>query len=175
MSSLINARGIIASIEQAKSQLDGLGAVYRGEFSFKDIIYQSSAPLNEDFVCMRIYSQTNWDEGDVVVQRKKTEWIDRGKIDHDVLKKGFDSEEEALDYIAAHCSDFKRSFEFSRVGWEYSLPGYAIFVEGVEGYPPSVEIKAEDAASLQDMLQQLHVTDIIRDSMAEAMRKILKH
>jgi hypothetical protein len=75
--------------------------------------------------------------------RKKAKFHAVGKEDTIVLKKEFDSEDEARQYIEQEFNDsFIFGFEFSRVGWQYSMGEYRLFVEDIEKMPPVIEIEA---------------------------------
>ena len=176
---MIEGRAIIEDIDTAKSSVESLGAKFKNNYSFKDIIFVPKAKgdhsLSNDFVRVRVYIKTNWPTKNVVLVRKKTEWKNHGKIDNVVLKEEFDSQEEAFAYIDKNLGpDFEKGFEYYREGWEYELDSCRIFIEDIKGYRPTIEIEAEDEEDLDSRLNKIGAVEILKESVPEIMRKNLK-
>jgi len=173
---MIECRAIISGIEETKKKVGQLGAIFKGEYIFKDVIFipkKNVFNLSDDFLRMRVYTKTNWPTKNIVLVRKQTEFKSTGKIDKVVLKEEFNTEEEVLDFINKNlASEFKRGFEFSRIGWQYQLENYRIFIEDIEGFKLSVEIEAETEEELKSLFDKLNIIEKVNESISEIMRCI---
>jgi adenylate cyclase class IV len=173
---MIEARAVVESVEKARNSVESLGAEFKSDYAFKDIIYvpkKADYNLSDDFLRVRVMTKRNWPTKDVILVRKQTEWKEHGKLDNIVLREEFDTEEEAVDYIDKHLStEFERGFEYSREGWQYQLGDSRIFVEDIGGYGPSVEVEADTEQQLQDILDKIGVKEVVKESVPEIMRKI---
>ncbi len=173
---MIEGRAIISSIEDARKKVEQLGAIWKGEYIFKDIIFipkKDNFNLSDDFLRIRVYSKTNWPTKSFVLVRKQTEFKSVGKIDKVILKEEFDSEEKAIDFVKNNLSsEFKKGFKFSRIGWQYQLENLRIFIEDIEGYKPSIEIEAETEEELKLLFDKLNIIEKVNESIAEIMRQI---
>jgi hypothetical protein len=90
------------------------------------------------------------------------------------LKKEFDSEEEANNFIEAELSsEFEHGFEYEREGWQYDLGKHRIFVEDIKGFKPSIEIEASTEKEIEVLFEKIGVLEKIHASMPEIMRGIL--
>lgn len=173
---MIEGRAIISGIENTRKKVEQLGAAFKGEYIFKDVIFilkQDDFNLSDDFLRMRVYSKNNWSTKNVVLVRKQTEFKSTGKINKIILKEEFDTEKEALDFVQENLSsEFKREFEFSRTGWQYQLANHRIFIEDVEGFKPSIEIEAETEDELKSLFDKIGILEKINESMPKIMRRI---
>ena len=173
---MIEGRAIISGIENARKKVEQLGAIFKGEYIFKDVIFipkKDDFNLNDDFLRMRIYSKTNWSTKNVVLVRKQTEFKSTGKIDKIILKEEFDTEKEALAFVKNNLSsEFKIGFEFSRTGWQYQLENHRIFIEDVEDFKPSIEIETDTEDELKSLFDKVNIIEKINESMPEIMRRI---
>lgn len=173
---MIEGRAIISGIEDTRKKVEQLGATFKGEYIFKDVIFipkKDDFNLSDDFLRMRVYSKTNWPTKNVVLVRKQTEFKSTGKIDKIILKKEFDTENEALNFVEESLSsEFIMGFEFSRTGWQYQLENHRIFIENVEDFKPSIEIEAETEEELKSLFDKFDIIEIINESMPEIMRRI---
>src|SRR3990167_7481771 len=129
---MIEGRATISGIEDTRKQVEQFGAIFKGEYIFKDVIFipkKDDFNLSDDFLRMRIYSKTNWPTKNIVLVRKQTEFKSTGKIDKIILKEEFDTEKEAVNFVETNLSsEFERRFEFSRIGWQYQLENHRIFI-----------------------------------------------
>ncbi len=174
---MIEGRALISNIEQTRKKLADLGAAFNSNYAFKDIIFvpkKAECNLSDDFLRVRVYTKNNWPTKKVVLVRKQTEFKDTGKIDNIILKKEFDAEQEAVDFVATELeTEFERGFEYEREGWQYDFGKHRIFVEDIKGYKPSIEIEA-DSEEIESLFTKIGVIEKIRVSIPEVMRRILK-
>ncbi len=175
---MIEGRGIIESVEIARQKVEGLGGVFKSNYAFKDIIFvprKETYNLTDDFLRVRVLSKNNWNTKNVILVRKKTEFQKIGKIDKVALRKEFDTEKEALNFIEKELGkDFDFGFEFSRQGWQYQLGKNRVFIEDIEKYRPSLEIEADNEQELKDLFTKLQVKKQVKQSMPEVMKNLLK-
>lgn len=174
---MIEARALMKSIKQARTNAESLGCKYMGDYHNKDIIFvpkdKKGYDLSDDFVRLRVFIRNNRPTRNVILVRKRTEFKETGKIDKVVLKEEFDTEKEALAFIKKSLPEFKKGFEYSREGWEYHLGDNRIFVEDITGYMPSMEVEAESEEELKDLLKKIGAVEIVNASIPEIMRKRL--
>ena len=171
---MIECRAIIKDVLEARKVVESLGGNFLSNYAFKDIIFVPSVGdfnLTDDFVRVRVYSKTNWPTKNVIVVRKQTKFVEGGKVSDVVLKKEFDTEEEALSFLEKNVSGFEKGFEYSREGWQYELNGLKIFIEDVEGFKPSVEVISKDEKSLEEILSKLNVLERCNESLPELIKK----
>ena len=172
---MIEARAIIENIDETRKMLESLGAVLDGEYSFKDVIFvprEGNYDLNKDFLRARVYIKNNWYTKKVVLVRKQAEFKDVGKTGKVILKEEFDSEKEANGFVEAEFGqEFKRGFEYERVGWQYNLESSRIFVEDIKGYKSSIEIEADTQDQIKYLFQKIGIVKELKDSLPEIMRK----
>lgn len=173
---MIEGRAVIQNINKTRKKLEELGAIFKSYYVFKDIVFvpkKENYNLNDSFLRIRVHVKSNWPTKKVVLIRKKAEFKKIGKIDKIVLKKEFDTEKEATDFISEELSnEFKHGFEYSREGWEYYLMGKRIFLENIEHFQPSIEIEAESEKEILDMFSKIGIIEQIHDSIPETMRKL---
>ncbi len=175
---MIECRGIILNIEDTKKEVEKLGAVFKSEYMFKDIIFIPNKDyfnLSDDFLRMRVYTKTNWPTKKIVLVRKQTEFKSIGKVDKIILKEEFDTEKDALEFINKNLApEFKQGFEFSRTGWQYQLEDKRIFIEDIKGFKPSVEIEVNTEEELTPLFEKLNIIKKVKESMPEIMRQRIK-
>jgi len=174
---MIEARAIIENIEKTKEKVEELGAEFKNDYAFKDIIFvpkKEDFNLSDDFVRVRVYSLTYWKTKNVVLVRKKTEFKEKDKIDKIILREEFDTKKEAFDFISKNLAEFEKGFDYSRKGWEYHLDNKRIFIEDIEGYKPSIEIEAKDEKELEDLFDKIGIIEIVKESVPEIIRKLIK-
>ena len=174
---MIEARALIKNIEETKKKLEDLGATFDSNYAFKDIIFIPSKgvyDLKKDFLRSRVYIKNNWSTKKVILVRKQTEFKSVGKVDTVMLRKEFDTEEEANDFVKKEFgSEFKHGFEYEREGWQYNLAKHRIFVEDIKGYKLSIEIEAETDDQIRSLFEKIGIVEEIKTSIPEAMRQIL--
>lgn len=159
-------RAIIYRTENAKTVLREMNAVYQGDYVFKDCIYsKDQIDLNPQFVRVRQYQKTQWQQKLVVISHKIRD-IHGSKT---LSQIECNTREEAIGFIP---KEFNHLFSFSRKGWEYTAPeAVRIFIEEIDGLPPSVEIIAQNKESIHSLFSHLGVIEILSDSVPEWYRK----
>jgi len=172
---MIEGRAVVDDLERVKARIISLGAKFKGDYAFKDIIFvpkKEDSNLSNDFVRVRVYSLTNWNQKNVVLVRKKAEFLDKVKTDKVLLKKEFDTAEEAFDFISKELPEFSKGFEFSRKGWEYYLDDAKIYLEDIKEWKFSVEIEAKSKDKIDELFSKIKVLERITVSMPEVMREV---
>jgi adenylate cyclase class IV len=171
---MAESRAIISDINGTRKKIEQLGAIYKGEYVFKDVIFipqKADFNLNDDFLRLRIYTKNNWPTKNFVLVRKQRSELP--KIGSSVFKKEFAAEKEALEFIDKEfSSEFKRGFEFSRTGWQYNLDNDHLFVEAVENFKPMIEIETESEQKLKLLFDKIGIVEKLTESMPEIMRRI---
>jgi len=174
---MIEGRAIISNIEETKKRVESLSGSFKSSYAFKDIIFvpkKKNYNLSDDLLRVRVISKNNWPTKNVILVRKQTEFKNLGKIDKVILKKEFDAENEALDFIKKGLSaEFEYGFEYSREGWEYQLENHRVFIENIENLKPSIEIEADSEEDLQRLFDKIGIVKKLRQSIPEAVRESL--
>ncbi|MDP3685491.1 MAG: CYTH domain-containing protein [bacterium] len=174
---MIEGRAIISDIQETRNKLEALEAVFRGNYVFRDIIFvpkKKTYNLNDDFLRVRIQIKSHWSNKKIILVRKQTEFGKVGKVNNVMLRREFDSEKEAVDFVEAELgSQFARSFEYTREGWQYNLEGSRIFVEAIAGFRPSVEIEADSEDDIRSLYAKIGILEEMHESIPEVMRRIL--
>ncbi|HTW96175.1 MAG TPA: hypothetical protein VMD74_00770, partial [Candidatus Methylomirabilis sp.] len=136
---MVEGRAIISDIGETKKKIEQMGGIFRGDYIFKDVIFVpqiNDYNLNDDYLRLRIYEINNWPRKNFSLVRKRAK--------KSILKKDFDAENEALDFIEQEFSaEFKQGFEFSRQGWQYDFGSTRIFLEDIENFKPMIEVETE--------------------------------
>ncbi|MBU4337938.1 hypothetical protein KKB43_06505 [Patescibacteria group bacterium] len=175
---MIEARGIIENIEKTKAKIEKIGGVYDSCYFYTDIVFipiSGEVDLNKEFIRVRVLKVNNWQTKNVVLVHKTAEWKGEAKIGNFILKKEFDTAEEAFDFIKEYYKGkLKEIFRYFRDGWQYSLGKNRIFVEDIEKLGPTIETEAENENELSGIFKKLEITERVSDSVPEMMRKILK-
>jgi len=173
---MIEVRATVRNLEDTKKIIEELGAEFKSNYAFTDIIYvPTSKPidLSKDFVRIRVYTINNWPTKKVVLVRKKTEWSKDGKVGKVVLNKEFDTLEEAESFLKEEFGNtWRKEIDYFREGLQYQLDKTRLFLEKVKGLPPSIEIEAEDKDTLDFILSKFDIIEKLKDSLPEVMRKI---
>lgn len=156
-------RAYIQDIDSARNALTELGATFKSEYAFSDYIYQpkdTNWNLNKEFIRLRVYEKTNWDQKKYVLvhKMKKTQGI-TGKI---LIHKEFDEITQAQDELK---NDYSFMFSFYRKGWQYSLDDNQIFVEDIESLNPTIEVVALNQNFIDDLFTKLSIKNVIDSSV----------
>lgn len=167
---MIEGRGVISDIKETGKKIEELGGVYKSDYAFKDIIFFSE----NGTLKVRVMTKKNWPTKDVIVIRKQSEFKEVGKIDSSLLRKEFDTEKEAVDFVERELPEFKPELEYSRHGWQYELDGSRIFVEDIEFLGPSVEIEADSEEVLKALFKKMGIDEVLGESIPEAIKRIKK-
>lgn len=174
---MIEGRGIIKNIENARKKIEKIGGIFKDQYSFTDIIFvfkSSKTKLNKELIRLRIYKINNWPTKDVILIHKTTSWKGNSKTDNIILRKEFNTAEEAINFINKNFKNKpKKDFEYFREGWEYDFDRKKVFVEDIKGFKPTVEIEAENEEELNNVFKKINVIKRLSDSVPEIMRKII--
>lgn len=87
---MIEGRAIILNIDNTRSKLEKLGAIFKSDYAFKDVIFilkNGDGNLSNDYLRIRAYSKNNWSTKNVVLTRKQAKFQKIGKEDVVILKK----------------------------------------------------------------------------------------
>ena len=166
---MIQERAIISDIQKTKQMVENLGAVFNGDYIFKDKIFISGNKNDSNyFLRIRIYLKNNWPTKNVVLI--KVESKSSGQINI-FFRQEFDAEQDAVNFIKQNFSDFKYAFEYSREGWLYDLGKTRIFIENIEELKPSIEIEAGSEEEIQSLFGKLGAGKKI-ESVFQEIRRI---
>lgn len=165
-------RAYIQDIDSTKNALTDLGATFKSEYVFTDYIYEPKGvywDLNQQFIRLRVYDKTNWDQKKCVLvhKMKKTQGI-TGKI---LIHQEFDEITQAQEVLK---DDYSFLFSFYRIGWQYSLNGNQIFVENIENLNPTIEIVAFDKNKIDDIFAKLLIKNVIEYSVPYLIQEKFK-
>lgn len=165
-------RAFIIDIEQARLQLSLLSAEFKSEYEFRDYIYypqDRGFDLNKEFVRLRVYQKTQLDQKAVELSHKvKSGPGVSGSLK---LKKQFNTMEEADTFL----SDYRFAFSYQRKGFEYQLDNVKIFLEDIQGLPPSVELVSPSKKNIDQLFDKLAPTQILSDSVPKLIQNIIEN
>ncbi|HYC34293.1 MAG TPA: hypothetical protein VEC13_01020 [Candidatus Paceibacterota bacterium] len=177
---MIEARVFVSEIETARKILEAQNALFKGEYCCRDSIYSSVDPLvgiDQEFLRLRVNEKNIWNEKDVIVAVKYTDQKEIG-IDSIVpFKQGFDSEDDAKNYIEDNFKGkYKFNFEFTRTGWQYDLGEDQVDLEKVDDLDNfyTIEFKSPTVEGLKKLQSLLNVSSAIEGPIAFHMKKFLK-
>lgn len=168
---MIETRFRVESIEQAKEKVASLDGRLKGEYTFKDIVLakQGECDLRNGFLRLRVYKKNNRPTKKAVLERKQTKFDGKGKTSKAVLRKEFDTEEDAIAYAREQVPGIERKFEYSRQGWEYEVRNSRVFVEDIEGLYPTAEVEAPDAETLKRLVDGIGAVEVLKETVPEIM------
>lgn len=174
---IFEARGKIKYIKDAINVAEKIGGIFKGSYSFTDIIFKAKkADSEKGVITLRIFKINNRQTKNYIFTHKIAEWSDKTKTDKIILKSKFDTMEEALDFMIDYYGDgLKEDYEYSRDGWEYHLNKNRIFIENIEKLGPTIEIEAENKSDLENLFKLFEVSERFSESTSEIMRKLQKH
>jgi hypothetical protein len=162
---VVEIRAIIHNSIKARTILMSENAIYQGNYAFNDYIYSdlnSNKNLNDEFFRIREYQITRWQQKSVVVVHKIR---DQQAQNHQILfEKECDTLVQAQQHIPWH---FSSRCSFFRHGWEYRLDNMRIFVEEIDGLPPSIEIIARSQEEVFNLFNKINIVNILIDSVPE--------
>jgi hypothetical protein len=176
---MFDARTFPSSIDKAQKILMQESADFKGEYTIHDIIFSSKDPeqtLDKIFLRLRLVPQNIWNEKPFIVAIKNTDIKEVGKQSIIPLKKQFDTEIDARDFINTNYLDqFEYAYEFDRKGWQYDLGEDQIDLEDIESHF-SIEYKSQTENKLKELLKKFNVysEDVIKGPSVIAIRNILK-
>ncbi len=173
---MFDARIFTAELDTAHKILNEKQAIFRGEYAIHDAIYASKDPnqkLDSVFLRLRYISKNIWSEKPYIIALKQTKIKEIGKQSIIPVKKQFDTEKEAREFITENYSAmFEFSYEFNRIGWQYDLGEDQIDLEDIEGHY-SIEFKSPTEQGLKDLLALFNAKNIIVGPSVVTIKNLL--
>jgi hypothetical protein len=175
---MYDARIFLKSLEQAKKVLNNNQANFKGEYFIHDSIYSlknSDTGIDKTFLRLRSLPMNIWNEKPFIVSIKMTEVKEVGKQSIIPIKKQFDTEDEAKEFIDKNYSDqFSFLYKFSRRGWQYDLGEDQVDLEDIEGLY-SIEFKSWTEEGLKKLLTLFGIDfkEVIQAPSVVEIKKIL--
>ena len=174
---MISGRARITSVDEARALIERQGSALDGHYISKDIIYvpkKVSFNLSDDFLRMRICLVKDWPTKEVILLRKQTQFEGASKVERTVFKQEFDAVDEARAYVEAHfMNEFAFGFEYQREGWSYQVDGQRVYVEAIDGLPPTIEAESDSPERLAELFIKLGALERYEASVAELIRRSL--
>jgi len=177
---MIEARTFVSEIETVRKILEENGGVFKGEYVLRDKIYSSHNPpkgLDDEFLRVRTHYKDIWNNPHVLVAVKIHEQKEIGVDTVVPLKKGFDTEEEALKFVEENLlNQYHYEYEFNRTGWQYALGEDEIDLERVDDLQDfyTVEFKSNTVEGLKHLESLLELKDVIRGPIASHMKDLIE-
>ncbi len=168
---MLEVRAYVTSLELTMNHLAKIGASQLSDYAFKDYIYhpkERAYDLNLEFVRLRVFQKASWNQ-------KMVELVHKVKIKQGItgelkLKRQFDKPQEANDFLKSYVL----TFSYGRKGKEYGLENLKIFLEDIEGLPPSIEILAPSKREMDTFFHGLPSASMVSDSVPKLIEaKIL--
>lgn len=160
--SCFEVRAVVGNIKAVQDKLSLLNASFEGDYSFKDSIYNlknCSFDLNREFVRLRVYHITNWNQKALELTYKMK--IIPGQSGTTLFKKEFNAIAEAELFL----KDYSHLFSYSRNGLEYKLGEVRIFLEEIEELPPTIELLYSSQEEINHLLKVLSPIKILSESV----------
>ncbi len=176
---MIEARTFVSEIDTARKILEENGAIFKGEYILQDKIYSSYNPpkeLDDEFLRVRTYQKNIWSDSNVMVAVKIHEQKEIGVDTIVPLKKGFETEEEALKFVEENLlNQYKYEFEFNRTGWQYDLGEDQVDLEKVDDLKDfyTIEFKSNTVEGLKRLETLLMLKDVIRGPIASHVKELI--
>jgi hypothetical protein len=87
------------------------------------------------------------------------------------MKKQFDTMKEADIFL----SDYRFAFSYQRKGIEYQLDDVKIFVEDIEGLPPSIELVSPSKKNIDHLFDNLAPIQMLSDSVPRLIQDSIEN
>lgn len=170
---MIEVRAYTSNVETSKV-LEEIGCIVVGDYAFRDYIYQPKSAerydLNKEFVRIRFYHKTNWNQKSVELSHKVKS--PQNSVGVTKMKHEFDSLDEALTFLNGN---FIETFSFQRSGIEYKYNRTRLFLEDIEGLPQSIEIIAPSVEDVNWIFGYIHPSDILSDSVPMLIERLKRN
>lgn len=176
---MIEARTFVLEIDTIKKLLEDNDAVFKGEYVITDKIYSSYNPpkaLDDEFLRVRTHFKDISNNPNVLVAVKIHEQKEIGVDTVVPLKKGFETEEEALAFVNENLlNQYNYEYEFNRTGWQYSLGEDEVDLERVDDLENfyTIEFKSSTIDGLKRLDTLLELKNVIRGPIASHMKELL--
>ncbi|MCP4923709.1 MAG: hypothetical protein GY915_06745 [bacterium] len=130
-------RGQVDSIAQTQQKLETRGAAFLSSYEFTDFTYSpTGSAFSNEYWRIRHCHKTNWEQKPVNLTHKVRP-LEEGARLSKVFYQEYDTVDEARKDLPEACEKLST---FKRRGLEFKLEDFYIFLEEVEGLPPSLEI-----------------------------------
>jgi hypothetical protein len=173
---MFDARAFLRDLESPRKILNEQQALFKGDYLIHDVIFvpkDKTKTLTDAFLRLRIIPKNIWKEKDFIVSVKNTRLKKVGKQSLIPVRKEFDLESDAREYIEKEFSDsFEYSYEFDRIGWQYDLGEDQVDLEDIEGYY-SIELKSKTETGLRRLLDLFGITQVIKGPSVVAVKDLL--
>lgn len=150
----------------------------KSDFAFYDLVYlnKNGASITEDTLKIRVYQKNEWDNKDVLVIRKTAPVINGVKEDKVLLRKEFDTEQDAIDFVNKTLSnDYEYKFKLEKDGTEYGNSDLRVWIENIKNVGTSVEFGSNNSASIEKAISLFRVKERLKESVPEYLyNKLLK-
>lgn len=175
MHKIFEKRCKIKDIDDARKVAELIGGIYKGHYSNTDIIFKSKkADPEKGVIVLRMFKINNRQAKNFILTHKIAEWEDKIKTDRIVLKKEFDTMEEATNFIVDHYGVWiEQDYTYPREGWEYHLDKSRIFIENIEKLGPTIEIESENKTDLESLFKLFETTECFSEPVSEVIRKLI--
>jgi len=175
MNKIFEKRCKIKDIDDARKVAELIGGIFKGYYSNTDIIFKlEDADSEKDVIVMRIFKVNNRQAKNFILTHKVAEWDDKIKTDRIILKKEFDTKEEAANFVIDHYGVWiEQDYMYSKEGWEYHLDKNMVFIENIEKLGPTIEIESENKTDLESLFKHFDIIECFSESVSEVMRKLI--
>lgn len=170
---------IIVNKQNIDTAIEKLNLIKKSEFAFYDLIYQNKngANIAKDTLKVRVYQKNEWKTKDVLLIRKTAPIINGSKEDKVLLRKEFDTEKEAIDFINANFdNEYEYKFKLEKNGLEYSNDDLRVWVEEIKDIGISIEIGSENQEKIENAIQLFDIKERLEISVPEYLyNKLFKN
>lgn len=167
---------VIVNKENIDPIIEKLNLIKKSKFAFYDLIYQNKngTSITEDTLKVRVYQKNEWKTKDVLLIRKTAPMINGSKEDKVLLKKEFDTEKEAIDFInMSFINTYEYKFKLKKSGIEYFNESLRVWIEEIEDVGTSIEIGAENPEEIENTIQLFEIKERLEESVPEYLYKKL--
>lgn len=161
---------IIVNKENINQIIEKLNLIKKSEFAFYDLIYQNKngTSITEDTLKVRVYQKNEWKTKDVLLIRKTAPMVNGNKEDRVLLKKEFDTEKEAIDFINTNFNnEYEYKFKLEKSGLEYSGDDLRVWIEEIKDIGTSIEIGSENSKKIESTIQLFDINERLEVSVPE--------
>lgn len=142
----------------------------KSDFAFYDLIYlnKNGASITDDTLKIRVYQKNEWNSKDVLVIRKAAPVINGVKEDKILLRKEFDTELEAINYVNKNLgNEYEYMFKLEKNGIEYANSNLRVWVENIKDIGVSVEFGTNNSEVIEQAISLFNVKERLNESVPE--------
>ena len=150
---------------------------YKCDFSFYDLIYvnRDGTSITDDTLKIRVYQINHWNNKNVLVIRKVAPVVNGSKEDRILLRKEFDTVEEAQKFVNDNLlEEYIFAFKLQKSGIQYGNGKLDLWKEDVLDLGISIEIGSEDETLMEEVLTSLDFGERLTISLPEYMYERVK-